>query len=210
MQSDPLRRVQDDLATVKAALGTDLPYDRSHVVLYLLGAGGGVLLGGLALLGLVEHVRPVLGAWVGLMLAAWALQVRHLRARRAEAPALWRWGRKETAASLVAIPLLVGYVIWVGTLGRWQGHWGLREAFAMASAVFFFLGLVGCVCGTADRRWHLLGGAAALVVGGVLVPLCSTHQQFHLLLGGMIFVGGLSSGLLLLWQLRRHEVSHAD
>ena len=28
MSSEPLQRVQDDLATVKAALGTELPHDR--------------------------------------------------------------------------------------------------------------------------------------------------------------------------------------
>src|SRR5262249_21229040 len=138
-------------------------------------------------------------------------QIRHLRSRRTLAPALWRWGRKEAAASLVAIALLVGYVVWVATLGRQQGHWGRREAFAMASCVCFFTGAAGCAWVAVDRRrWPNLGVAIALLVGGLLVPLCETHQQFYLLLGALIFAGGTSSGLLLLWQLGRHEVAHAD
>jgi hypothetical protein len=207
MPSDPLQRVREDLATVKAALGTELPYDRSHVTLYLLGAGLGVVLAGLVLLDLEAYLRPALGAYIALMLAAWLVQIRHLRAE----PARWRWGRKEVAASLLASTLLVGYVAWVGTLARWQGRWGLPEAFALASAVFFFLGVAGAVWVAADRRrWHLLGGAAALGLTGVLLPLCQTREQFFLLLGAMIVVGGLSSGLLLWWQLRRHEVEHGD
>jgi hypothetical protein len=211
MPSEPLQRIQEDLATVKAALGTELPYDRSHVALYLLGSGLGVLLAGLPLLGLGVYVRPVLFVYVGLLVAAWLAQIRHLRTRRAAAPALWRWGRKEAVASLVAIALLVGYVVWAATLARWQGQWGLREAVAMASAVLFFLGTFGCMWVAVDRRrWHLLGGAAALVAGGALLPLCATREQFYVLVGAMVFAGGMSSGLLLLWQLRRHEVGHAD
>lgn len=211
MQPESLQRVQDDLATVKTALGAELPYDRSHVALYLLGAGAGVVLIGLLLLGLQSYVSPVLCAYSALMVAAWVVQVRHLRARRAEAPTRWRWGRKEAAASLVAIVLLVGYVVWAGTLARWQGQWGRREALAMASAVFFFLGTFGCIWVAVDRsRWSILGCAATLMTAGLLMPLCETYEQFYLLVGGMVFVGGMSSGLLLLWQLRRHEVGHAD
>ena len=211
MQPEPLQRIQNDLATVKAALGTELPYDRSHVALYFLGAGLGVLLAGLTLLGLQAYVRPALLAGCGLMVAAWMVQVHHLRAHRAEAPARWRWGRKELGASLVAIVLLVGYVVWVGTLGRWQGRWGRHEAFAMASSVLFFLGTLGAVWVAVDRcRWSILGAAAALAGAGLVIPLCETLDQFYLVLGGTIFVAGLSSGLLLRWQLRRHEVGHAD
>jgi hypothetical protein len=211
MPSEPLQRVQEDLATVKAALGTELPYDHSHVAMYLIGAGLGVVLAALVLLGQAAHVRPIVGAYVALMLLAWAAQIRHLRAQRDTAPARWRWGRKETAASLVAIVLLVGYVVWVATLARWQGQWGTREAFALASAVFFFLGVGGCAWVAADRRrWHLVGAAAALVIAGPLVPLCESREHFYLLLGALCLAGGLASGLLLLWQLRRREVHHAD
>src|SRR5579859_7271098 len=127
MPSEPLERVQQDLAAVQAALGTELPYDRSHVAMYLLGAGLGLLLAALALLGLEAYVRPVLAGYIGMMLLAWVVQVRHLRAHRATAPARWRLGLRETAASLVAIVLLVAYVIWVATLARWHGQWDLRE-----------------------------------------------------------------------------------
>src|SRR5947209_5110772 len=109
MLSEPLRRIQDDLATVKAALGTELPYDRSHVVLYLLSSILAFPLGGLAFFGLDSYIRPVLFTCIALLAAAWFVQIRHLRTRRVEAPALWRWGRKEMIASLVAIALLVGY-----------------------------------------------------------------------------------------------------
>jgi hypothetical protein len=211
MPPEPLQRVQEDLATVKAALGTELPYDRSHVVMYLIGAGLGVILAATVLLGLEAQVRLIVGAYIGLMLLAWAVQVRHLRARRDAAPARWRWGRKETAASLVAIVLLIGYVAWVATLARWRGQWGTREAFALASAICFFLGVGGCAWVAADRRrWHLLGAAAALLIGGPLMPLCATREHFYLLLGAMCLAGGLASGLLLWWQLRRGEVHYAD
>jgi hypothetical protein len=211
MQSEPLQRVQDDLATVKAALGTELPFDHSHVALYFLGAGLGLVLAGMLVLGLGEYVRPALLGYIGLMLLAWLAQVRHLHAGRALKPSLWRWGRKEVTGSLVASVLLVGYVVWVATLARWQGQWTRREAFALASAVLFSIGAAGCVWVVIDRRrWHVLGCAAALVLAGLLLPLCETLDQFYLLVGGLVFLGGLSSGLLLLWQLRRHEVSHAD
>jgi hypothetical protein len=211
MSSEPLQRIQDDLATVKAALGTGLPYDRSHVVLYLLSAVVALPLGGLALFGLESSVRPVLFTCIAFFVAAWFVQIRHLRARRVEAPALWRWGRKEMIASLVAIALLVGYVVWVATQAQWQGRWGRPEAFALASSILFSLGCCAAVWVFVDvRRWHLLGGAVALVSAGVLLPLASTLRHFYLILAAMILVGGLSSGLLLLWQIRRYEVSHAD
>jgi hypothetical protein len=211
MQPEPLQRIQDDLATVRSALGTELPHDHSHAMMCLLGAGLGVLLAGLPLLGLQAHVRPALLAYIAFMVAAWVAQIRHLRARRAESPARWRWGRAELAGSLVAIVLLVGYVAWVGTLRRWQGQWGLKEAFALASTVFFFLGACGCAWVAIDhRRWPNLGAAVALVAAGVLIPLCETREAFYVLLGSAIFVGGMASGLLLLWQIRRHEVGHAD
>jgi hypothetical protein len=210
MSSEPLQRLQDDLATVKAALGTELPCDRSHVAIAFLGAGLGIVLDGLALLGLEAHVRPVLCTYIGLMLAAWMIQLRHLRTRRAEAPALWRWGRKELAGSLVAIVLLVGYVVWVAELARRQGHWGLREAFALASSVCFFLGAAGCAWVAVDsRRWPTLAAAATLVAAGAFLPLCETRRHFYLLVGSMLFLGGVLSGLLLRWQIRRHEVDHA-
>jgi hypothetical protein len=209
MSSDPLQRVRDDLATVKAALGTELPYDRSHVALYFLGSGLGLLLGGLTLFGLEVYVRAALFAWIALMFAAWMTQIRHLRARRVESPALWRWGRKEAIASVAAIVFVVAYVIWMAALGRREGRWGLPEAFALASSLFFCLGAAAVVWVVIDiRRWHLLGGAAALVGAGLFLPLCTTHRQFYLLLAAMIVAGGLSSGLSLAWQIRRHEVEH--
>ncbi len=211
MSGEPLQRVRDDLAMVKSALGTELPYDRSHVLLYFLGAGLGGLLGGLTLLGLEAHIRPVLLAYIGVMLVAWAVQIRHLRVRQVEAPSRWRWGRKEAFASVVGMALVVGYVAWVGTWGRRQGHWGLPEAFSLASALFFALGSCACVWVVMDnRRWHMLGGAVALIGGGLLLPVCATLRQFYLLLAGMLLVGAISSGILLLWQIRHWEVNHAD
>jgi hypothetical protein len=211
MPSEPLHRVQEDLATVRAALGTELPYDRSHIAMYLAGTGLGVLLIVLALFGLEMYVRPVIGGSVALMLLAWAVQVRYLRAHRDTAPARWRWGRKEGVASVPAILLLVGYVVWVATLARSRGEWGPRNAFMLGSAVFFFLGVAGCAWVVADfRRWHLLGASASLLFAGLLMPLCMTRSQFYLLLGVMCAGGGLASALLLSWQLRQHEASHAD
>jgi hypothetical protein len=211
MASEPLQRLQDDLATVRAALGTELPYDRSHVVLYFLSAALALPLGGLELLGVETYIRPVLFGCIALLIMAWFLQIRYLRTRRLEAPALWRWGRKETIASLLAITLLVGYVIWVATQARGQGRWGRSEAFALASSILFFLGSCAAVWVTFDhRRWHLLGAAAALLGAGLSLPLCSTLRQFYLVMAIMILTGGLSSGLLLLWQIHRHEVEHAD
>jgi hypothetical protein len=211
MQSAEFRRVEADLQAVKAALGTELPYDGSHVALYFLGAGLGVLLLLLPLLGLEAHFRSVLLAGCGVMVAAWGVQIRYLRARRVEAPARWRWGRKELAASVVAIILLVGYVVWVATVRRRQGQWDLREGLALASSVLFFLGTAGLAWVAADRvRWSLLGASMVLVLAGLLVPLCETLGQFQLLVGGTLFLGGLSSGFLLLGQLRRREVGHAD
>src|SRR5262245_58212835 len=211
MQQEPLRRVQDDLATMQAALGTGLPHDRSHAALYFLGAGFGALLVALALSGLESYARPALAGYLALMLAAWAAQLRHLRTRRCEAPVAWRWGRKEAVASLAAIALLVGYVVWVATLGRRQGEWGLREAMALASPLAFCLGAAGVAWVAVDRpRWPNLGVAVALLIVGLLAPLCESRAQFYVLAGVLTLAGGAASGLLLLWQLRRHEVAHAD
>jgi hypothetical protein len=211
MSSESLQRIQDDLEMVKSALGSELPYDRSHVVLYFLGAGLGVPLGGLTLLSLESYIRPVLFVYIAVMLAAWAVQVRHLRKRRVEAPARWRWGRKEAIASVVAIALVVGYVGWIGTLGCWQGRWGLHDAFALASSLFFCLGTAAAIWVVVDnQRWHLLGAAAALVGAAMLLATCATLRDFYFVLSGMTLLGGISSGALLVWQIRRREVDHAD
>jgi hypothetical protein len=211
MPSEPLHRVQEDLTVVRAALGTELPYDRSHLGMYLIGFGLGVLLIILALFGQEAYVRPVVGGYVTLMLLAWAVQIHYLRTHRDMAPARWRWGRREAAASVAAILLLVGYVVWVATLARTHGQWGPRNAFALGSAIFFFLGVAGCAWVVTDfRRWHLLGTSAALLLAGLAMPVCVTQNQFYLVLGAMCASGGLAAGLLLWWQLRQREAGHAD
>ena len=210
MSREPIQRIEDDLATMKAALGMELPYDYSHAAMCFLGAGLGALLCALTLLGLELYTRPALGGYIVLMFAAWVTQIRHLRARRTEAPALWRWGRKEAVASVTAIALLVGYVVWAAAMGRMQGRWSLREALSMASPLFFCLGAAGCVWVTVEtHRWPILGTAVALLILGLLIPLCESREQFYLLAGVIVLAGGTSSGLLLLWQLRRHGVDHA-
>jgi hypothetical protein len=179
--------------------------------MYLLGGLLGLLLAGLPLLGFDSYVRSTIIGYAALMMVAWIVQIRHLRARRTQTPALWRAGRKEFGALLVLIVLLVGYVIWVSSVARLQGQWGLPSAFAVASSVFFFLGAMGCAWVVMDRaRWPNLTGALALVIAGASIPLCTTREQFHVALGVMLLVGAGSSGLLMLWQIRRHEVNHAD
>jgi hypothetical protein len=196
---------------MKAVLGDELPHDRSHAAMYLLGGPAGLLLAGLPLLGLGSFVGATMIGYTAFMVGAWFVQIRHLRARRAQAPALWRAGRKELGAALVLIVLLVGYVVWISNVARLQGQWGLPGQFAMASSVFYFLGAMGCAWVVMDRpRWPNLSGALALVLAGSVIPLCTTREQFHVVLGTMLLVGGVSSGLLLLWQIRRHEVAHAD
>lgn len=212
MQPESLQRVENDLAVVRAALGDGLPFDRSHVAMHFMAAGGGLLLVALTLAGLeAPAIRNALLGYGALIALAWAVQIRHLRARRADAPSLWRWGRKEVVGSLVAMALLIGYVVYAATLARLNGAWDQSAQSAMNSSIFYFLGTFGFAWIAANRRhWPGLGWATGLLAAGVLLPWCRDAGQFYLVMGGAVLLGGLGSGTLLWWQVRRHEVAHAD
>jgi hypothetical protein len=208
MPSDSLERVQQDLSTLRAALNDELPCDGSHVLMNFLGAVLALPLLMVPLFGWEAYLRPVAWGVVLILACAWSAQLRYLRARRAEAPALWRWSRKEMIGSLVAIVLLVGFIIYVAAVGTQRGNWDSQAWGLLGGTIFFLLGTFSLVWIAIDRpRWPGLGWAVTLLAAGALMPWCDARERF-LLLGAILGLGGLSSGLLQWWQLRRMRVNH--
>jgi len=210
MSDDPLRRVENDLAVMRAAIGDDLPFDRSHAVLQLLTGAFGLPLLLLPLLGLEAYVLRGVLMFDGLLAGVWLWQYRTAKANRFERPAVWRTARLEATSALLIGGLLVMFVAWLYYLNH--QHADLKSASRFVTAtMLFMLGLAGMTWVLLDRR-YLASAAwfAGLMIMGILAPLCDRVEQSWMVYGACIIFGGVCAGLVEFRQLRRVKVAHAD
>ena len=210
MSDDPLRRLEGDLAVMRAAIGDELPFDRSHAVLQLLTGAFGLPLLLLPWLGLEAYVLRGVLLFDGLLAVVWLWQYRSAKANRFERPAAWRTARLEATSALLIGGLLLMFAAWLYYLNH--QHAELKSASRLVTATMLFvLGLAGLTWVLLDRR-HLPSAAwfVALMVMGIAAPLCERVEQSWMVYGACIIVGGVSAGLLEFRQLRRVKVAHAD
>ena len=210
MTSDPLRRVENDLAVMRTALGEELPFDRSHAALQMLTGAFGLPLLLLPWLGMGAHVLPGILLVDGLLAVAWLWQFYFARANRYERPAVWHTARIEATTALVLGLLLTAFFSWLYFLSSQHGDMKATGRF-LSATVLFVLGVVGIAWVLFDRRrWTNLTWFIGLLVMGTLMPLCEQTQHGWMIAGACILVGGTGAGMLEFWQLHRPRVAHAD
>lgn len=211
MSSDPLRRLENDLAVMRAAIGDDLPFDRSHAVLQLLTGAFGLPLLLLPLFGLDAYVLQGILVFDGLLSIAWLWQYRSTEANRFQRPLVWRTARLEIFSSLLIGGLLAAFFAWLTYLGSHLPDWNERFTNFVVPTTFFLLGVVGIAWVSFDRRrWPNLTWVVGLMLMGVIAPLCKLRSQNWMLYGSVILVAGLVAGMLELHLLSRRKATHAD
>lgn len=193
-----IHRVQADLATMRAALGVDGPFDRATVAAWW-GVAGVSALGVVAAGTGARWAVTVTGAAaLALVLSVLAWMVR-TRARRAEAPVIWREMRRVTLVKLVAGPILAVFL-----LGQ------LRLGVPVASVASYGAVLVGiaaliyAVAGSGRSvGWGL---AVPLLALGVLAPLVApAHLPVAAAATGV--VAGVSCAAIAAAQIRRRRAA---
>lgn len=176
MSSSELDRLQDDLRTIRAVTGIDLPFDRFDV-------RGTLIVACCAFLPAVVGMAGMESRWLlGAAAAPFVVAVLSLVWRNYYAchprQACPHEKRKEYRVGLLVmiacLPLLVGF-----------HHWATRAGAPAAVAngcVMMFLGLLLLIEGqsSSGRRSAVFPGIAA-IIGGLMWPYCEYLQLWTLL-----------------------------
>jgi hypothetical protein len=176
MSSSELGRLQDDLRTIRAVTGTDLPFDRFDV-------RGTLIVACCAFLPAIVGMAGIESRWLlGASAAPFVVTVLSLvwRNYRASHPskAYPHEKRKEYRVGLlvtiVCLPLLVGFRTWATRSGA--------PADVANGSVMIFLGFLLVLGGlyNSGRRSAVLPGIAA-IIGGLMWPYCEYLQLWTLL-----------------------------
>jgi hypothetical protein len=210
MSGSPLERVQQDLDTIRAALPTDFPYDRSSIALNVGASVCAILIALLAVPGWERTVNIVLLVALATLSVAACLWLRRARSERGVRPQRWVWGRQEALAAGTALVALVLYLVLTRFLASaadgwnftvWRGQLFAPSLFAFGTAML----ILGIVCW--ERR-SFLGWGIALVGTGIAAPWLSSPAMVRAVVGAALAVGGAVSTLTLWVQLRQWEALH--
>jgi hypothetical protein len=211
MSDVSVRRVREDLAVMRQALGNQLPFGprqlRHSLILAAVGAAIAAItwLSGIAAL----PVNPGSGRnWmygalivvpVLLLLATGAADAYRQRATH---PLSWREMRNGLLATIVAVPLTFGFIYWSGRHGQ------SIDTFVNAGVIFS--GLFWLVGAVFDPRYrHLCGWGVATVLFGAVMPW-GGYATAGILAGGWILLGGLATAGIMAWQLRQERAHGND
>jgi hypothetical protein len=200
MSEAELRRMRNDLETVREAAGLTLPFDWADVWVALTLVPAGAIC---TAVGAFVPLRWMLLCLAPLLLplsgSVW-LWLRRPRATE-RAPARYREYRIGWSFSLIMGVGMLGYSFW----GMSRGF----SPFVLAGAAEFFFGLAcaGLALTSPGRRMYL-GATAALVPYGIVIPLCSSREI--VIYGGCaIMLAGLVAAAIQAGQLfharRPHE-----
>jgi hypothetical protein len=202
MNEANVERIQNDLLTMRQALGLAVPpVSRNQVWGMLWLAACGLLL---VLLSAFPRLIPqpwgtvlFLAGW--LALPTWGY-INRLRGKSGDVK-LCATASKTWLYSAVVVAVGITFAIWARTLGL---PWPI-----IVGGLFFVEGLP-CLVVAILQPWRLslAGWAIALIVCGLCVPFMRV-QNVGVLLGGIVFLGWFLSAAILCWQLRRHEAEIA-
>jgi hypothetical protein len=202
MSQADLNRVRDDLATIKQAVGMELPFGRTDVRLNLMIFGAGVFAsvwtalapwGKLVLVGLI----PV--ALVGI--AYVTMDVRRSRRRTTGSPVYRRELKSGLIMAAVLFLLVKGYWMWGESMG-------VSARLAGATAVFLAgVGLIPWGLSSRGQRPEL-GAAIALILYGVAIPFVSARGVV-VGAGITLAICGLAMAAIQSYQLRTAGGAHA-
>ncbi len=208
MSEPSVDRVRDDLAVIKQALGFQRGTERDVIGYSVAMAVLGIMLAAITAFtdisrppaerGSPAHLMYVATLVVPGLLVIVALTALSYR-RRDAAPVLWRENRQTVLLTAVMAPIYAGFVAWTAWLGV--------SASAVTTTTLFLFGLVmlGVAIGDRSRRYWA-GWSVATMLAGACAPLCS-YRTSGALIGGWLIVGGLSTAILVAYELRRVEVA---
>jgi hypothetical protein len=193
MSEADLRRVREDLETMRQAAGLELPFDWADVGWALALVPAGAALSAWAYFGPTGYhafglVPLVLLGLVAALHRAW--KPRHNRHQALD-----------RTATLVIAAGVAGYLVWERTLGL-PGSTG-------GAIACFFLGVVCAVIGCSRREARAaFAGTVALVPFGLLIPFCPGKPTITAVGGLAVLVAGLTAAAILAWQLRGERRDH--
>ena len=203
MTQTDLQRVRSDLAAMKKAAGVGLPFGGADVWLGIAWAVGGLPLMAWTAVAPVEREMFVvlLGvpAAVVLVLSAWVARKYHRD--RGKAPLRWQEHRFQWITAGVGVVLFGSFMIW--GLAR-----GLSPETLTTTGVFS-AGLAMLIPSIVDRaRMFYLGWAVSTMLFAVLAPLFG-YRYLGVCVGAWLLLSGLTSALIMAWQLRTGAKEHA-
>lgn len=193
MPNEDIKRLKDDLSTMRQALKLDKPYDAKDIPSAVL-----VGLGALIALPLVEFT-----AWDRQLILLFALlpglvslllryaEVRKTPPERTELRKEFKIGG---FAAVAGLPAAIGFLWW-----SQQNGIGREGA---GAAIIFCIGVVTTAIGVLDtsRRSYLICGAGAIVYG-MLIPVLTSHRIATVGSGVLALIGLLTAAFL--WRQTR-------
>lgn len=189
-----LKRIQDDLATVKSALGWDLPFNRQNVVLSLAIGSGGLL----CVAWMVQPYR-LASPWhylsaLGFMCLPPLLYLLYTGAKGLEVQlgSRRRWDFQR--AGLSSLSLVYAFFFWAIATDRVSADFGV-------SSMVFIFGAILLAIAAGDRSYiSNIGWAIGFMLLAVLGLVSDGH--FLVLFGMQFAIGGFVSAAVMAWQLR--------
>jgi hypothetical protein len=185
-----LRRLRDDVTTLRSAMGLDPQWDRGDIRTHALLAGAALAAAAWPLL---PHRLPaVLGCLAfAVPVWDWARRIRPSSDRSAREAAEWRDSMR-----------VLWYVLPLTALGAWSRFVGL-DAITIGGLMVFMMGLVLFGPAVSERGLlPLLPWALACMAGGLIMPLQIAPQL-------VVFSGAIAAGALLAAICIRFELRHA-
>ncbi len=203
MSDTSLERVRGDLAVMRQAFGLRLPFEWEHVCACLALAALGLAISAITASTNIA-VEPVVRgsaahwAYISLLVVPVFLflgVITMVASRRKEdAPLFWLENRQSWAVAAVATPLFIGFTVWTMRSGLSAG--------SLTAATLFFAGVYSLMAAVADKsRRYMLGWAVSAILAGVIAPFAG-YESAGLLAGGWLAVGGISTAVIMAWQLR--------
>jgi hypothetical protein len=192
MSEAELRRLRQDLETIRQAAGLDLPFGRTDVWLALGLVPAGALLSAWAWLGPEEYLAFGLAPLVLLALAALA---REAWKRHRGSGAARREQTLDALGVLVVAAGLAAYFVWRRGLGLPQP--------AAGAVACFFVGVMSALVGLTSRpRRAMLAAALAFIPFALAIPYCGGKQAVAAVGGLAVALAGLGAAAIMAWQLR--------
>ena len=202
MEAGELRRVKEDLATVKEAAGLELSFGWEDVRWTLI-IGLSCLIG--LVWALVPHgMRKVWGLVPAAALAIYYMVYLRAKYRRGSgrSPVRRREYTRSIVGACVVLPLTAAYFYWAK-------HWHIPDRQIVATGMVWLPFLL-LLLNLSDWR-ALLSGLGILVgmaAAGVAIALWP-QVRFYPLVCGVVFVGSLVSAGVMAHFLREAERDHA-
>ena len=193
-----LKRIREDLDTVKSALGWDLPFNEQAILVSLAAAAGGLLC-------IIWMVQPYQLARYWHRFAALALMclptIMYLSYAGVHRLDLGlgsrRWGFQQAVYPLVSITFITAFFLWAIATALVSVRFG-------GSAMIFVVGATQLAMIAGDRSQICnVGWAMGWMLLAVLTLV--TDIDGLILMGMMMAIGGLAGAAVMTWQLRSVE-----